>query len=104
MKTNENNLPTHWKLRIYVRGTGIIHACSLTEPVVTKEITGQISDVTFTPLDSPEHSDRIGFIDWKDVAAISWRLEPKEEPMRIVPLEPRKKSKSGLFQTKRYAV
>ena len=70
------NLPPHWKIRIHVRGSGIIHAISATEPVV------HTVGLDWTPITGTEHGDTIGFLDWNDVSAATWRFaddQPKTQ-------------------------
>jgi len=63
-----------WRVRLFMRGGGVIHLLSHIEPEV-EHSCGQIVHIIFDPINSSEHSDTIGFIDWKEVAAVSWRFE-----------------------------
>jgi hypothetical protein len=66
----DSNLPPHWKIRIHIRGSGIIHAISETEPRVHG------AGLDWTPITGTEHGDTIGHLDWSDVAAATWRFAP----------------------------
>ena len=74
------DLLDHWKVWIWIRGSGVIHVLSRTEPVIKyrfykayDEMIGMEMDV----ITGTEHGDTIGFIDWSEVGAVSWRFCPE---------------------------
>ena len=73
--TKPSNLPPHWKVRIFMKGSGILHVLSRTEPAV-ESVNRVIQKVEIDYITGTEHGDTIGFIDWGQVAAITWRNEP----------------------------
>lgn len=72
-----------WKVRIWLRGSGVIHTLSTHEP----RKNGGKWETTFPDgMDADgvriwgqiRHGDRIGFLDWTEIAGITWR-PPGEE-------------------------
>jgi len=45
------------------------------EPIIKKE-NGIVQDVDIDYIVDTEHGDSVGFIDWKEVSAITWRYAP----------------------------
>jgi len=74
-RANNTNLPPHWKVRICLRHAAILHVLCETEPIVREE-NGVIQNVEIEYITGTEHGDTIGFIDWREVGAISWRFAP----------------------------
>lgn len=83
-RANETNLPPHWKVRISVRKCGLLHTISSTEPVVYVR-DGEIYDVDLSEIEGTEYGDTIGFIDWSEVSAVTWRYAPlvEEKTVRV---------------------
>lgn len=81
---NNTKQEQHWKVRISLRNCGMLHIACSKEPVVTV-IDGQITSVQLATLDDPTITDRIGFIQWQDVCAISWRQEEADETPKWEP-------------------
>jgi hypothetical protein len=69
-----NNMPC-WKVRVCMRGGTILHLLSKVEPVVT-HANGEVKDVVMECITETEHGDTVGFIDWREVGAITWRIAP----------------------------
>ena len=63
-----------WKVRIWIRHSGVIHTLSTHEP----RRNGDKWELTF-PDGLDADGDRIGFLDWTEVAGISWRPPGGEE-------------------------
>jgi hypothetical protein len=61
-----------WKVRIWLRGAGVIHVLSCTKPVVESR-NGIVLDVQLSIIEDTEHGDSIDFIDWREVSAITYR-------------------------------
>jgi len=74
-RANDLNTLPCWKVRIYVRGCGIIHLLCETEPKVIVE-NGVLQDVQMKCISNTEHGDTVGFIDWREVTAATWRFAP----------------------------
>lgn len=74
-RANDTNLPPHWKVRIWIKGSGILHVLSRIEPTVESE-NGVIRIVKMEYITGTEHGDTVGFIDWSEVAAVTWRFAP----------------------------
>lgn len=63
----------YYKVRVVLPGA-LIHLASTTEPEVKLErFTERISNVTADWLQTPECGDTVGYIDWPEVTAITWR-------------------------------
>lgn len=62
-----------WKVRIHTHA-GIVHVVSGTEPRVKLE-GGRISTVEIDYVTGHDGGDTIGFIDWCQVSAITWKEE-----------------------------
>lgn len=76
---NDHTPLPHWKVRIAMRGGHAIHVLSATKPGVRTIIEGEaviIDNVMMEPIENTEHGDTLGFIDWREVAAVSWRFAP----------------------------
>jgi len=58
-----------WRVRVALRGAGMIHVVSSTCPEVRFE-RGKLADVAWTPVAS---GDTVGHIDWSEVVAVTWR-------------------------------
>jgi hypothetical protein len=69
-----NNMPC-WKVRICMRGGPLIHLLSKTEPVVLVQ-DGRIEMIVMDLITGTEHGDTLGFIDWSEIKAVSWRFAP----------------------------
>ena len=52
-----------------------MHVLSKIEPVVYYS-EGIISSVEIDYITDTEHGDTVGFIDWKEVSALTWRYAP----------------------------
>lgn len=74
-RANDSNLPPHWKIRLCMVGGGIIHVISISEPSVDQK-DGRVFGVNMDPITGTEHGDTIGFMDWTQVAACTWRFAP----------------------------
>jgi hypothetical protein len=74
-RANDMNVLPCWKVRICLRGGVIIHVLSKTEPMI-EHANGEIIGAKLDYIHDTEHGDTIGFICWKDVAAVSWRNAP----------------------------
>jgi hypothetical protein len=72
---NDTNLPPYWKVRIWIKGSGTLHVLSRTEPIVESE-NEAIRSVKLDYISGTEHGDTVGFIDWREVGAITWRFAP----------------------------
>jgi len=74
------NLPACWKVRVYMRGGGVIHLVAKTEPAKTENDDGQIVHVEADWIKNTNHGDTIAFIDWTEASALTWRYTgPKDE-------------------------
>lgn len=60
-----------WKVRVSLPGA-LIHLASRTEPTAKTE-GGRLIDVVAEWLDDPEQGDTLGFIDWTQANALTWR-------------------------------
>lgn len=87
---SECGLDPHWKVRVHLP-SGIVHLISRTEPVVLwryGEPGDQPRGLEIDPILDTEHGDTAGFINWREVIAITWRFapaapEPEPEPEPI---------------------
>lgn len=62
-----------YKVRIVI-GTALIHVLSRTVPVVRLDGVGSgIASVSMEVIEGTEHGDSIGWIQWSDVRAVTWR-------------------------------
>lgn len=77
-RANDLNLQPCWKVRIHIRGGGVIHVLSSTEPSVIRD-NGQVERVDLDCICGSEHGDTIGFIDWSEASAVTWRYAPLAE-------------------------
>ena len=64
-----------WKVRIWLRGAGVIHTLSTHQP--EREPDGEWS-LTF-PEGLENEGDQIGHLDWTGVVAVTWRPPNAEE-------------------------
>jgi len=93
--------PMCWKVRISMRGGGLLHMLSKTEPTADIDNNGNLKSLAMEPVTDTEHGDTLGFIDLKEVAAISWRIASYPFDVMVVdgeviPLKPRKPDIRGL--------
>lgn len=76
-RATECGLPPFWKVRIHLGG-GIIHVASLTEPRLTIDpFTEKPDGIEWQLIEGTEHGDSVGYIDWSQVAAVTWRFAPE---------------------------
>ena len=68
-----NNGEPCWKVRIYIRRCGMMHLLTRTEPSIRHE-NGVIKPVCFDLIQGTEEGDNLGYLDWSEVGAISWRF------------------------------
>lgn len=63
----------YYKVRVALPGA-LIHLASSTEPKVHCDAyTGSITRVQGDWLEDPDKGDTLGYIDWPNVAAVTWR-------------------------------
>jgi len=62
-----------WKVRVHMRGSGMIHVLSRTEPEVELGVTGLVGQLCWEPIVDTAHGDTIGYINWDEVSAVTWR-------------------------------
>ena len=63
---------TLWKVRVGLPG-GLIHLVSSSKPSVRMR-EGRVAEVNMTLVTGPpDGGDEIGFIDWPQVLAVTWR-------------------------------
>lgn len=74
-RANDCNLCGHWKVRIYIKGCGLLHVLSKTEPIVKTAAHG-VDSVDIEYITDTEHGDTVGYIDWREVGAVTWRYAP----------------------------
>ena len=74
-RANDSNLCAHWKVRIWIKGCGILHVISKTEPIVSSCASG-VESVALDYITDTEHGDTVGYIDWREVGAVTWRYAP----------------------------
>ncbi len=74
-RANELNSIPCWKVRIYLKGAGILHVLSKNEPIIKRE-NGRIKNANIEYITDTEHGDTVGFIDWNEVSAVTWRYAP----------------------------
>lgn len=75
-----NEIP-HYKIRLVIRGAGMIHLASYTEPWWEKAQLAVGGDpipphLIWEPVEEPGYGDTISHIEWREVAAVSWRYHP----------------------------
>ncbi len=75
-RANDINCPPCFKVRVVMRGGGLIHLLSKTEPKVEMHSNGGIAGVAMELILDTEHGDTPGFIDWRECSAITWRFAP----------------------------
>lgn len=68
-----DDLPDHWKVRIWIKGSGVMHVLSRTEPAVDAN-NGRVLAIEMDIITGTEHGDTIGFVCFDEVAAVSWRF------------------------------
>ena len=76
-KASDRGLKPHYKVRVVLPGA-ILHLCSWTQPQLhytwqQGAVTVSSADVEADWIDDRGYGDTIGFIDWSEVAAITWR-------------------------------
>ena len=82
IKASERGLKPHYKVRIVLPGA-ILHLASWAEP--TLHHTWKRGAVTVSSADGPVHveadwiddpayGDTIGFVDWSEASAVTWRF------------------------------
>ena len=74
-RANDMNMGPCWKVRVYMKGGGTIHLLSKNEPVV-EHVNGEIKEFMVDLITNTEHGDTIGFIDFREIAAATWRFAP----------------------------
>lgn len=74
-RANDINIAPCWKVRVVMRGGGLLHLLSKDEPVVDCE-DGVLMGVRMELICGTEHGDTLGYIYWPDVCAVSWRFAP----------------------------
>jgi hypothetical protein len=67
---------TFFKVRLVFPGS-VLHVLSKTEPIVTT-CGGKVQGVTWAIVEGTAEGDTVGFIDWSQVAAITWRRHDYE--------------------------
>lgn len=75
---NPQPVTQYWKVRICIKGCAILHFLTKAEPIVTMGVSG-IQSVAMDCVTGTEAGDTIGFIDWTQVASITWRPVGLEE-------------------------
>ncbi len=64
-----------WRVRVAMRGAGLLHLLSRIEPRVTySDVNGGVSRVEIDIINDTPFGDTLGFIDWREVGAVSWRM------------------------------
>lgn len=74
-RANDINVAPCWKVRVVMRGGGLLHLLSKDEPVVHCE-DGVLVRADMELICGTEHGDTIGYINWREVGALSWRFAP----------------------------
>ena len=69
IKATEHGLEPHYKVRVVLPGA-IVHLASWDQPQ-----NDQLDDEMWSAdwIDDSEYGDTIGFIDWSEVRAVTWR-------------------------------
>lgn len=67
-----------WKVRVCMRGGTVLHLVSKTEPSVISENNVVLSS-SMDLITETSHGDTVGFIDWREVSAITWRFAAADE-------------------------
>lgn len=68
-----------WKVRVCVKGCGFVHLLSFIEPtIILHPEHDTIDEVRAEWVDGTEHGDTLGFIDWREVTAVTWRAAKVE--------------------------
>jgi hypothetical protein len=75
MKASDNGLESHYKVRVVISGA-ILHLASWNEPRVTysDDSNDYVKKVTAEWINDPAYGDTIGYIDWPEVRAVTWRF------------------------------
>ena len=79
----EQGLKSHYKVRVVVSGA-ILHLASWTEPEISHswgtvndqkvyEVEGEGLRVMAGWINDHQYGDTLGYIDWREVSAITWR-------------------------------
>lgn len=74
-RANDLNTVPCWKVRVCLKGGGMLHFLAKTEPVVVRD-GAALMDVRMDCITDTEHGDALGFIDWTSVSAVTWRYAP----------------------------
>jgi hypothetical protein len=74
IKACQVGLDPHWKVRLVIRGA-LIHAASRTEPQIESvTVLGTVERVVHGDwIEHPDYGDTIGYVDWRELSAVSWR-------------------------------
>jgi hypothetical protein len=72
---SELGLEPHYKVRVVLPGA-ILHLASKDEPAEIPAIWGQDGHWHADWMDDHRYGDTVGFIDWNQVTAITWRWSP----------------------------
>jgi hypothetical protein len=73
IKASEVGLESHYKVRIVMHGA-ILHAASWSKPKVILDSDEHVRIVRADWVDNdPAYGDTIGYIDWPEVRAVTWR-------------------------------
>jgi len=73
MARRDLDLDEHWRVRVVMRGGGMLHFASFTEPVKITDSYDGLSRYEWEEITHPAYGDTFGHISWPDVAAVSWR-------------------------------
>lgn len=73
-------LDEHWKVRIVMRSAGVLHFASSSEPQLVEDSYDGTRSARWDPIGHPAYGDTLGFINWHDVAAVSWRKYEPPQP------------------------
>jgi hypothetical protein len=74
-RANDIYVAPCWKVRVVMRGGGLLHFLSKNEPVVDCE-DGLLMCVQMELICGTEHGDTLGYICWPEVSAVTWRFAP----------------------------
>jgi len=67
----------HWVVRIFLGG-GTISVVSLSEPEVTKDNDGKVTNIRMTDVGDDAASDTIEYLKFESIDAVVWRRHPKQ--------------------------
>ncbi len=68
-------LDPHFKVRVVIPGA-ILHLASRNEPRLIRQPGGRLDHVDADWIADHPYGDTLGFIDWSEVSAITWRWTP----------------------------